>query len=61
VAHFIANWGRAFSFPFNDEDGTTYSHAIGNGSPHYSADSMSIRYNGVNDSDVKIAIELTNN
>lgn len=60
MAHFIANWGRAYSFPFTDEDGTTYSHANGNGSPHYSADTMLFKYNGPNDTDVKVGIELTN-
>jgi hypothetical protein len=61
LAHFIANWGRGYSFAFVDEDSVTYSHANGNGSPHYSSDSLSFRYNGVNDTDVKIGIELTNN
>jgi hypothetical protein len=61
ASHFIANWGRAFGFPFEDEDSTTYSTANGNGTPHYSSDSMAITYNGVNDSDVRIGIELTNN
>jgi hypothetical protein len=60
-AHFIANWGRAFGFPFSDEDSTTYSTANANGCPHYSTDSLSFRYNGPNNSDVKIGIELTNN
>ncbi|HEX4138368.1 MAG TPA: hypothetical protein VHY84_27405 [Bryobacteraceae bacterium] len=61
LAHFIANWGRAYSFPFTGEDATTYSHANGNGSPHYSSDSLVFTHNGPDDTDVKIAIELTNN
>lgn len=62
LAHFIANWGRAYSFQFTDTDsGTAYSHAIGNGSPHYSSDSLVFKYNGPNDTDVKIAVDLTFN
>lgn len=57
--HFLANWGRAFSYPFTDEDAVTYSHANANGSPHYASDVMTIRYNGVNNSGVKTDIELT--
>lgn len=53
IAHFVANWGRAFAFPFTDEDLVTYSKA------HYSSDTLTIRYNDVNDSDVKTAIEVT--
>jgi len=36
VAHFLANWGRAFPFTFTDEDGTTYSNV------YYASDTMSI-------------------
>lgn len=54
-AHFIANWGMGYSFPFTDEDGTTYNAA------RYGADSLSFRYNAVNDSSVRIPIEVTNN
>jgi hypothetical protein len=61
LAHFIANWGRAFSYPFTDENGVTYSHANGNGSPHYAADSLVFKYNGVNDTDVRSTLELTYN
>lgn len=53
IAHFIANWGRAYSFPFTDEDGTTYSNT------HYASDQMVIRYNDVNNSDIKIGLEVT--
>lgn len=61
LAHFIANWGRAYSFPFTDQYGTLYSHATANGSPHYVSDSLMFTYNQVNDTDVRIELELANN
>jgi hypothetical protein len=54
INHFIANYGRAFSFSFTDEDSTTYTKT------HYAMDEMSIRYNGVNDSAVTIQLEAVN-
>jgi hypothetical protein len=53
VAHFIANWGRAFSFTFTDEDSVAYTKT------HYAMDDMTIRYNGPNDSSIHIALEAT--
>lgn len=53
VAHFIANWGRAFSFTFTDEDSTSYSKT------HYAMDDLAVTYRGVNDSSVKVTLEAT--
>lgn len=54
VAHFIANYGRAYSFTFTDEDSTAYTKT------HYASDDLVVTYRGVNDSSVTIALETTN-
>jgi hypothetical protein len=54
VAHFIANWGRAFSFTFTDEDSVAYTKT------HYAMDDLVVTYRGVNDSSLKIVLEATN-
>jgi hypothetical protein len=54
VAHFLANWGRAYSFTFTDEDGTAYTKT------HYASDELAITYRQVNDASVRIALEATN-
>lgn len=54
IAHFISNYGRAYSFPFTDEDGLVYANT------HYAMDEMVITYRGVNDSSVRVMLEATN-
>jgi hypothetical protein len=54
IAHFLANYGRAFSFTFTDEDGTAYTKA------HYASDDLTITYRQVNDASVRIQLEATN-
>jgi hypothetical protein len=53
VAHFVANYGMAFSFTFTDEDGTAYPKT------HYAMDEMAVTYKGPNDAGVKILLEAT--
>jgi hypothetical protein len=53
VAHFLANWGRAFSFTFTDEDAVPYAKT------HYAMDDLVVTYRGVNDSSLKIVLEQT--
>ena len=53
IAHFIANYGRGYSFSFTDEDGTVYS------STHFASDDLVINYRGPNASDVTIMLEAT--
>jgi len=53
VAHFVANWGRAFSFTFTDEDAVPYAKT------HYASDELTVTYRGVNDSSVRIMLEAT--
>lgn len=60
LAHFIANWGKAYAFDYTDEYGTLYGPGSGRGSTHYSSDSLTFVYNGVNDTDVRIELEITN-
>ncbi|CAB4130949.1 hypothetical protein UFOVP130_47 [uncultured Caudovirales phage] len=55
IAHFVANWGMAFSFSFTDEDGTTYTKA------RYAMDELRIQRNGTNESAISTRIEVTNN
>lgn len=59
MAHFIANYGKLYTFPFTDEDGTTYSLANGNGQPHYAMDDLAITFNGVNDSSMTVVLECS--
>jgi hypothetical protein len=54
VAHFIANWGRAYSFTLTDEDAVSYAKT------HYAMDDLVVTYRGVNDSRLKIVLEATN-
>jgi hypothetical protein len=54
VAHYIANWGKLYSFAFTDEAGTPFTKS------HYATDVLSVRYRGVNDSSVHVLIEATN-
>lgn len=54
VAHFIANWGKLYSFTFTDEAGTAFAKS------HYATDVLNVRYRGVNDSAVQVLIEATN-
>jgi hypothetical protein len=54
VSHFIANWGKAYSFTFTNEAGTPFTKA------HYSSDVLTVTYRGVNDSSVQVLIETTN-
>ena len=54
LAHFLANWGRAFGFTFTDEDGTTYSNVF------YASDEFTITRNTPNQSSVKTALVQMN-
>ncbi|HVY93919.1 MAG TPA: hypothetical protein VHA14_14260 [Bryobacteraceae bacterium] len=54
VAHFIANWGKLYSFSFTDEAGTAFVKS------HYASDVLTVRYRGVNDSTVQVLLEATN-
>ncbi len=52
VAHFVANFGRAYSFVFTDpEDSTAYPKT------HYASDDLVVTFRGVNDASVRIALE----
>ncbi len=52
ISHFIANFGRAYSFVFTDpEDSTAYPKT------HYASDDLVVTFRGVNDASVRIALE----
>lgn len=54
IAHFVANYGRAFGFSFTDpDDGTTYTKT------HYASDDLAVTFRGVNDASMRIALEAT--
>ena len=53
VAHFVANFGRAFSLAFVDEDSVSYPNT------HYASDDLTITCKGVNDASVKTMLEAT--
>lgn len=55
VNHFCNNYGKAYKFPFTDEDGNVYTAA------HYATDELVVQYMGVNNSRLKVSLEVTNN
>jgi hypothetical protein len=50
IAHFLANWGMAFSFPFTDEDGTTYNGVF------YGSDTLTVNRLDYNLSSIKTTL-----
>jgi hypothetical protein len=50
IAHFLANWGMAFSFPFTDEDGTTYNGVF------YGSDTLTVNRIDVNLSSIRTTL-----
>jgi hypothetical protein len=54
TAHFIANYGRGYSFQFTDEDAVAYTKV------HYAMDDLAVTYRGPNSSSVGIQLEATN-
>jgi hypothetical protein len=53
IAHFVANFGKAFSFTFTDEDSTAYTKT------HYASDELAITFKGPNNSSMNIMLEAT--
>ena len=53
TAHWLANWGNCFPFPFTDEDGTTYSDV------YYASPELRIVRNSPNNSTVAVSLIQT--
>jgi hypothetical protein len=53
IAHFLANWGACYTFTFVDEDSTSHPKT------RYASDTLVIRYNDVNNSDIRIELVET--